>query len=144
MALAVDIAEAIRRIARWAAERDDIAGVLLVGSRARGTARPESDIDVVVLSRDTNRYRDGAWVDELAIAELTGTRPWGAITEYRLVAAGGFEVEINIGHPDWARTDPIDPGTRRVVTEGARIVHDPGGVLAALLHACGRLPGPRS
>ncbi|MFB9907747.1 hypothetical protein [Allokutzneria oryzae] len=48
----------------------------------------------------------------------------------------GLEVEIGVGRPDWARTDPVGPGTRRVVTDGARVLHDPAGALADLLHAC--------
>lgn len=43
----------------------------------------------------------------------------------------------------WARgaraaTDPVDPGTRRVVGDGLRILHDPDGLLARLLEACSR------
>jgi hypothetical protein len=41
----------------------------------------------------------------------------------------------------WAATDPIDPGARRVVTDGMRILHDPDGRLAAL--AAAAIPGPR-
>ena len=33
-------------------------------------------------------------------------------------------------------TAPVDPGTRRVVEDGLRVVHDPRGLLAALLSAC--------
>ncbi|MGW0581883.1 hypothetical protein ACWD25_39455 [Streptomyces sp. NPDC002920] len=38
---------------------------------------------------------------------------------------------------DWARTDPVDAGARRVVTGGARVLHDPAGALAALIRVCG-------
>ena len=38
--------------------------------------------------------------------------------------------------PDWASVNPIDPGTHRVVTDGARILHDPTRILATLLRAC--------
>jgi hypothetical protein len=44
----------------------------------------------------------------------------------------GLEVEVGIAEPVWAATDPVDPGTRRVVTDGLRILHDPDGRLAAL------------
>jgi hypothetical protein len=37
-----------------------------------------------------------------------------------------------------AATDPVDEGTRRVVTDGMSVVFDPKGVLAGLLDACGR------
>jgi hypothetical protein len=40
--------------------------------------------------------------------------------------------------PTWAATDPVEGGTRRVVTDGMSIVYDPEGLLARLMHACGR------
>jgi hypothetical protein len=133
---AAEIEHVIHRITRWAADRDDIVGLLLVGSCARNAARPDSDIDLVLLTRDTTRYPDSAWADELAIGELIRTRSWGPITEQRFATPSGLEVEIDIGCPDWASVNPIDPGTRRVVTDGARILHDPTRILATLLRAC--------
>ncbi|TLQ47917.1 nucleotidyltransferase domain-containing protein [Streptomyces marianii] len=43
-----EINEVIDRITRWARAREDIVGLLLVGSCARKAARPDSDIDVVL------------------------------------------------------------------------------------------------
>lgn len=40
---------AIRRFAALLASKYSIAGVILYGSRARGTHRPDSDVDVAVL-----------------------------------------------------------------------------------------------
>lgn len=133
---AAEIEDIIHRVTRWAAHRDDIVGLLLVGSCARNAARPDSDIDLVVLTRDTARYLDSAWADELAIGELIRTRSWGPVTEQRFATTSGLEVEIDIGCSDWASADPIDPGTHRVVTDGARILHDPTRILATLLRAC--------
>ncbi|GAA2715191.1 hypothetical protein GCM10010429_36100 [Micromonospora olivasterospora] len=48
----------------------------------------------------------------------------------------GFEVELGVVPVSWADIDPVDPGTRRVVSDGHRVVHDPAGVLAALSAAC--------
>ena len=126
----------VNRVTRWAALRPDISGLLLVGSYARNAARPDSDVDLVVLTSDLARYADNSWAEELALGELTRVQAWGPITERRFVTASGLEVEINIGSPEWARLDPVDSGTRRVVTDGARPLHDPTGALAELIHAC--------
>jgi predicted nucleotidyltransferase len=126
----------VDRVTRAAAARPDVLGLLLAGSTARGTARPDSDVDLVLLTTDPARYADGAWTDALGLGTRLRTRSWGAVTEWRYATASGLEVEINVGSPDWARTDPVDPGTRRVVTDGARPLHDPRGLLAALLRAC--------
>ena len=40
--------------------------------------------------------------------------------------------------PSWVATDPVDEGTRRVVTDGVSVVYDPKGLLARLLDACVR------
>ncbi|MFF8972554.1 nucleotidyltransferase domain-containing protein [Streptomyces sp. NPDC014995] len=125
------------RVTRWAAGRRDVVGVLLVGSWARGTARADSDVDLVVLTTEASRYAaDDAWLREPALGEVIRVQAWGPITEWRHVTASGLEVELNIGSPDWARTEPVDAGTRRVVSDGARILHDPAGVLAELVRAC--------
>jgi uncharacterized protein len=132
-----EVEEVIERVTCWAAGRHDIVGLLLVGSYARGAARPDSDVDLVLLTTDKTPYCDDiAWADELALGELVRAKEWGPITERRFAMASGLEVEIGIGPTDWAKTDPVDPGTRGVVTDGARPLHDPAGILVSLLSAC--------
>lgn len=131
-----EVEEIIDRVTRWAAHRSDIVGLLLAGSYARNAARPDSDIDLVLLTTDQDRYADNTWVHDLTIGDLIRIQSWGAVTERRFRTTSGLEVEINIGSPDWACTDPLDPGTRRVVTDGARALHDPTGALGNVIHAC--------
>ena len=131
-----EIREVAERVTRWAARRSDVVGVLLVGSCARGAAGPDSDVDLVLLTTDPSRYTDGAWVPEPALGEVLRVRAWGPLTEWRHVTASGLEVELGISSADWARIDPVDEGTRRVVTDGARVLYDPAGTLAALIRAC--------
>jgi uncharacterized protein len=114
----------------------DIRGLALVGSWARGSARADSDVDLVVLTSHPDRYlADDDWTAALGDAEVLDTQAWGVLTERRLLLKGGLEVEVGIAEPTWAATDPVDPGTRRVVTDGLRILHDPDGRLAALADA---------
>ncbi|MFB6435257.1 nucleotidyltransferase domain-containing protein [Streptomyces sp. NPDC056411] len=130
------MAEIIDRLTHWAEHRDDVVGLLLVGSCARNAARPDSDIDLTLLTTDRTRYAEHAWAHELDLGEPIRIRSWGPLTERRFATASGLEVEINVGPTDWARTDPVDPGTRRVVSDGARPLHDPAGILAHLIRAC--------
>lgn len=121
----------------WAAQRSDIVAVALVGSYARNAASPESDVDLVLLtSRPTHYTMREDWVADLGVGELVQTKHWGAITERRLRRPDGLEVEVGIGKPTWASVDPVDPGTRKVVTAGIRLLHDPHGLLQRLLGAC--------
>ncbi|MFF3918394.1 nucleotidyltransferase domain-containing protein [Streptomyces sp. NPDC001852] len=75
--------------------------MLLVGSCARNATRPESDIDIVVLTTDEPRYLlDDAWAMELGLGELIRAQSWGAITERCYSTASGLEVEMGIGSPN--------------------------------------------
>ncbi len=54
--------EAVRRFLSLIAERFDIAGAIVYGSRARGTHRPESDADVAVLLKgEHQRFLKPRW-----------------------------------------------------------------------------------
>jgi hypothetical protein len=77
-------------------------------------------------------------VYEMSGIEPVRTRRWGAVTERRFALPSGLEVELGMTPPSWAATDPMDEGTRRVVTDGVSVVYDPKGILARLLDACGR------
>jgi len=108
--------------------------VALVGSWARGAAREDSDIDLVVITSAQSLYEAEAdWARPLGVTAFIGTKSWGRLTERRAVTASGLEVEFGITTPAWAATDPLDPGTRRVVNDGIRVVYDPKGMLAALV-----------
>ncbi len=112
--------------------------VALVGSWARGEALAGSDVDLVLLTHEPAAYlEDDGWIEQLAPgARLVRAASWGAIDERRLLLPSGVEVEVGLGRPSWADTDPVDPGTRRVVRDGLRPVFDPAGMLTALADAC--------
>jgi hypothetical protein len=112
----------------------------LVGSWASGTPREDSDVDVVLLTDTPAAYieRDD-WLPGVGAARLVRTVDWGAITERRFARPSGLEVELGIGSPAWASLDPLDAGTRRVASDGMRILDDRDGLLAALVAA---LPSP--
>jgi hypothetical protein len=129
-------AVAIDALTRWAAGRPDIHALALVGSRAGGTPRPDSDVDLVLLTEDVERYvlRDD-WA--AGLGPIVATRRWGAVTERRIRLPDGIEMDVAIAPPKWAATKRVDRGTRRVVRDGMRILHDPRGALATLQQAVG-------
>ncbi|MDZ5445361.1 nucleotidyltransferase domain-containing protein [Micromonospora sp. 4G57] len=119
----------------WAAEREDVRGVVVVGSWARGAARMDSDVDIVVLA-DNARYAEaGVWAGLLG-GEVVRLQEWGPLREVRVRRPSGLEVEMGVVPVSWADTDPVDSGTRRVISDGHSIVHDPAGALAALSACC--------
>jgi uncharacterized protein len=124
----------LRHAAEWAGSRGDLAAVALVGSWARNEPREDSDVDLVLLTDDPTPYtRHDDWILEVAPgATLVRTGLWGVIAERRLRLPSGLEIEIGLGLPSWAATDPIDDGTRRVVQKGFRSLYDPRGLLRNL------------
>ena len=111
--------------------------VALVGSWAGGRARPDSDVDVVVLTRAPEALlHDDTWHGRFgAGASLVRTADFGALQERRLRLPSGLEVELGVGPPSWADTDPVDEGTRRVVAGGLSLLWDPEGRLGRLVEA---------
>lgn len=134
----LEVERLVRAIADWAAERDDIVGVALVGSWARGTPRGDSDVDLVVLTADKARYAIADdWMKSLfgTTAEIVRTAEWGVLTERRLRLDSGLVVEFGFAPPTWAATDPVDRGTARVVRGGCRPLVDARSVLEGLIGA---------
>jgi predicted nucleotidyltransferase len=122
----------------WARRTTDIQAVGLAGSRARGAQRPDSDVDLVVLTAATEHYETStAWIHDVLLhqAPVTRTRHWGPVIERRLLLPGGFELEFGFTDPSWAQTRPVDSGTARVVGDGFRVLYDPHGILGRLVDA---------
>ncbi len=124
------------RCCGWAAGRPDVRAVGLAGSWARGTAGPDSDVDLVVLADRPDAYAGTAWAAEAlgAGAIDVRSRHWGPLLERRFLLPGGLVVDCGLAPPTWAAA-PADPGTARVVADGFVVLHDPHDLLARLVRA---------
>ena len=119
----------LAELTAWAAGRDQVRAVVLVGSYARGTAAPDSDVDLVVLSEAPDALtNDVAWTAEFGIVQRTVKETWGRVTSIRAWYATGLEVEFGVTTPDWAHA--ADEGTRRVIDGGVRVLWDPDGAFS--------------
>ncbi|MBA3415704.1 MAG: nucleotidyltransferase domain-containing protein [Chloroflexia bacterium] len=122
----------------WAAERPDVVAVALAGSWARGDARPESDVDLLLVVRDVAGYLAfPAWLAAFGEPGDTAREAVGAAPSLRVWYADGPEVEFVVTTPAWCETEPVDPGTADVVRDGLVAVYDPDGVLARLIVTIG-------
>ena len=123
---------AISKLFDWAEKRRDISAVCIVGSYARGTARPDSDIDAVILCDDPKKLlSEKAWLEGFGQIARTEHEDWGALQSLRTYYQDGLEIEFGLALPSWAAI-PVDSGTREVVLDGMRILYDPSGLLRAL------------
>ena len=122
-------------IVSWAEREPAIIAVAIVGSWARGEPRMDSDADVVVLTEDPRFVADESWIVDLfdGDAGLVRTVDWGALTERRVRLSSGVEIEFGFARPSWADVEPLDPGTREVVSDGCEAWYDPAGLVATLV-----------
>ena len=130
--LCVDVKAFLDKFSGWASLRPDIEGVALVGSYARDVADEESDVDLIILTKRSERYLfDPAWA--AAFGEVTERKveDWGRVKSLQVFYKDGLEVEYGFALPDWADI-PVDTGTHRVVRGGMKILFDPKGLLTRL------------
>jgi predicted nucleotidyltransferase len=112
--------------AEWARLQDDIAAVALVGSHARGSARLDSDVDLVILADDPGLYlRDPAWTRQFGSPVRQRVEHYGRLTSIRVWYPGQLEVEFGIADRTWA----ADAGAHDVIASGIRVLFDRGSVL---------------
>jgi predicted nucleotidyltransferase len=117
---------------RWANQREDVAGLLLVGSHARGGAKPDSDIDILLLVDEPEPYvSNQEWVQNFGSVTQAKAEDWGAVTSLRVFYRTGAEVEFGLTRPRWAER-PFDEGTAKVLLDGFRVLYDPRDLLKDL------------
>jgi uncharacterized protein len=128
----VDVKAFLDKFSGWASLRPDIEGVALVGSYARGVADEESDVDLIILTKQSERYlSDPAWAATFGEVTERKVEDWGRVKSLRVFYKDGLEVEYGFALPDWADI-PSDAGTHRVVKGGMKILFDPRGLLSRL------------
>jgi predicted nucleotidyltransferase len=127
----------LERLRTWVEPRDDVRALMVVGSVARGEARPDSDVDVVLLTTHPARYLDNlGWSSDLGAVQRVELEYYGAVTSIRAEYRDGLEAEFAIAASDWAAT-AVDPGTEAVAPGGIAVLLDRDGDATALASAFG-------
>ena len=126
-------------VVRWARQMPAVAALGMCGSWAGGRPTMGSDVDLIVLTGvRVALVHDHDWA---LVAAGDGSRvvrqqDWGGLlTEIRVRRASGLEVELGVADLAWAAASPVDRGTARVVSDGFVVLHDPSGMLGALVAA---------
>jgi hypothetical protein len=127
-------------ISAWARSRPDIRGLALVGSWARGSAQSDSDIDLMLLVSEPQKFRsDEHWLTEI---DWAGGRvadwhdaEYGSSWSRHVALEPRCQIEFTFCAPAWASTDPIDAGTANVVSGGCRVLVDKMQLFGNLLTA---------
>ncbi len=125
-----DIHDFLDAFVAWASGQPDVQGIALVGSYARGMAREDSDIDLVILTDKPRKYLDEIqWTKRFGIVEKHQTEDYGKLISSRIWYRNKPEVEYGITTPDWAAT-PLDAGTRKVIGDGMIVLFERGVLLS--------------
>ena len=103
-----------------------------MGSHARGKARQDSDIDLVLLCTEYESYlQDLGWANDFGKPASVRLEDYGKLTSVRMFYEEGPEVEFGFTHLDWLAR-PLDLGTVGVLRNGFQIVYDRSGKYLAL------------
>lgn len=105
----------------WSGAQPDIEGIAIVGPWARRAADMDSHLDLLVLTRDRERYlQSERWVSHAlpSAGEVVRTEVSESMTECQVRLPSGLVVEFGFTSPSWASVDPVDPVSARVAREG--------------------------
>ena len=121
--------ELVTAVTSWAENHVDIVSVALIGSHARGNARLDSDVDLVLQCARPARYLgDLTWISEFGVAQSVSVEDYGLVQSVRVFYADGPEVEYGITSSEWV-TLPLDEGTLKVLRDGVLVLLDRDGAL---------------
>lgn len=119
--------EIISTLRQWAQEETSIESVILVGSWARGNNRPDSDLDLCVLTAHRNRLlEENRFPSRFGAVRSRQTEHYGACTSVRVWYEEGTEIEFGLVEPGWIAL-PLDEGTRQVLSDGYCVLYDRAG-----------------
>lgn len=131
-----------KAIATWANRESKIDAVALVGSWARNEAHADSDIDLMLLTPDPERFfQNNSWFHSIPWQEFNlqlasyYDRVYGVVKSRHFCFQDGQRIEFGFGYRSWASINPIDSGTLAVVSSGVVIIYDRQQLLATLVMA---------
>lgn len=120
----IQVIDFIEDFMRWSRRRRDIRAVALVGSYARMQANPASDVDLVIVTTDPQKYlTETKWLRVFGIVITQKVEDYGKLTSLRVWYESGLEIEYGFTTHEWVKT-PLDKGTKRVIQEGMRVLFE--------------------
>jgi GrpB-like predicted nucleotidyltransferase (UPF0157 family) len=124
----------VSAVIEWAASQPGLLGVAVVGSCARGTEREDSDVDLVWVTENPEWWlKTNHWLESFGTVRTADLEDYGLVQSRRVRYEHGVEVEFCITTAEWLNTAPMDDGSRRVMSNGHRILDDKAGLFAAFL-----------
>lgn len=102
----------------------------LVGSYARGYARQDSDVDLVLITREPRAlFEKQEWLKQFGNVKKIQIEEYGLVISLRVWYTNDLEVEYGISDTRWA-AEPLDEGSREVLSDGAEILFERSPLLS--------------
>lgn len=129
----------LEQLAAFGAAESSIDAIVLVGSHANGDAKPDSDVDVVIITKTTEQLMDGfAWAYRFGRVTSSEEEDHGLVQSLRVFYDGGLEVEFGITSSDWIADDQLKE-TGSILKKGYRVIYDPQNVIEPFYARCGAI-----
>ena len=111
----------------------------MCGSWARGTASPDSDIDLSIIVEDKNHFKHSNWLENFNFHKINDKidyftdEVYGRVWSRHVFLESKIEIEFSFADRSWADIKIIDEGTKKVVGDGYVILYDPHEILNNLV-----------
>ena len=123
----------------FAESNERIIAVGLCGSYARGNAKADSDIDLSILVNDKLKFKSTTWIETFDFDKINERldffedKEYGRVWSRHVFLKSKIEIEFSFANISWADTENLDEGTRKVVSDGFKIIYDPQFILNKLV-----------
>ena len=92
-----DIRDFLNAFVDWASVQGDVQAIALVGSYARDEARDDSDIDLVLLTDQPQKYLDNLkWIERFGNVDKYQTEDYRKLISIRVWYLNSYEVEYGV------------------------------------------------
>jgi len=109
---------------RWSKKRKDIQAAALIGSYAREEASKDSDVDLVIITKNPKQYfTNDEWIRIFGVVITKKVEEYGKLTSLRVWYENGLEIEYGFATPEWIQA-PLDEGTRQIIDDGLRVLFE--------------------
>lgn len=114
----------IEDLRAYAHQNDKIECVLIVGSRARGDGKEDSDIDFVIISAFRDDFlKTSDFAENFGHVVKMQLECYGACISLRAWYDSGCEAEFGFVESSWIKL-PLDTGTRTALRDGYKVIVD--------------------
>lgn len=122
----------LNEFSKWSKKQNEIMGVAIVGSFARGDFYADSDVDLVIITTDKMNTIDTIYsqfhYDEMIHHSI---EEWGILTSLRIFYKNELEIEYGVVSNQWIE-EPLDEGTKEVVENGFKILVDKENIFSSV------------